>query len=562
MAAHFLKKIAEDVFHDDVNVRVLALSTVCQLGADSVSSAAEAALLARALEEAASEASPQDVRFLARKGLNHLRTLSGGQPAPAAVPAAAPAPTRESALAALDGPAREAAEACAVLSRLGLASDVPALLPLLAHEDARVRSNAIEALAGLADAGTLVEALVPLYGDPDNRVRGTVAAALGRLGHPTVITYLEQLLADERLSMRESAVYALTTLQGPDVVRLLVNSLQDSYEGVRLRAAQGLAACGDASAIEALRATLSDPDPAVGEAAATALSFLAPQAQPAPDEGPVEEPEAPAPAEAPAAEAAAPEIADYRPEEAASPEARPDPEDLLDDLLADVDAGPTPEPELRSGEENAVPVRSAPPPGLVPENPIERPAASKRDIVGSLAKAAESILGPSNSYLVSMRSKVQGLDVEALKALREFEVRAVGDAVFQKMRSGELTHDKLNQTYYDILKYNEFNRKQQEKEAELRAETRSSGIFSRLGKKLGIVKSEEGQLHEAIERIEKRLDFLRADLGRGTLTLLAKDRIEFEGGREMYEAFRFLERRIASGGADEPDDGGPQPTAQ
>ncbi len=276
-----VKKVAKDIFHDDEDVRILALTAVLQLTSSSVGGSDDLSVLIKSLEKAADKGDG-DVVFLARKGLNHLRCLRDrltkekSAPKPAAAGGPPAEMNRERLLKVLENHETDMQLGWAISSLIkkGTAEDVPLVVPYLKHRDARVRSNSVEFLERHGSVDVLLEHCVPLLQDENNRVKGTVATVLGRIGHPTVADYLSKLLDDHRISVRESAVYALSNIRGDKFIELLVKALRDPYEGIRLRAVQGLGRQKDPRTLPHLKEALNDLDAAVCDEAERAIAFI------------------------------------------------------------------------------------------------------------------------------------------------------------------------------------------------------------------------------------------------------------------------------------------------
>lgn len=109
--------------------------------------------------------------------------------------------------------------------------DTP-LAPLVtrfADDDPGVRANAARAVRDTLPAGGGLEALVPLTGllaDKDPRVRLAAVGALGRIGRPEVIGYLQNALEDEKPLVRGQAALALGKTQDPEAVQHLIGALK------------------------------------------------------------------------------------------------------------------------------------------------------------------------------------------------------------------------------------------------------------------------------------------------------------------------------------------------
>ena len=126
-----------------------------------------------------------------------------------------------------------------------------------------------------------------LLADPDPKVRGSVAWALGDIDADAapVLPALVRLLADSDSANRHVAARALRRMgpaAGP-AVPALTQSLSDGVPEVRMQAAMALMAIGPTSEPAALQLAeaLDDPDSAVRRWAAEALASIGPRARPA-----------------------------------------------------------------------------------------------------------------------------------------------------------------------------------------------------------------------------------------------------------------------------------------
>ncbi|GAB4266624.1 MAG: hypothetical protein Kow0029_00450 [Candidatus Rifleibacteriota bacterium] len=118
----------------------------------------------------------------------------------------------------------------------------------LKHEDARVRANAIEALADLAWLG-LPDACHKLMHDRNDRVRVNAAIALWKSGHEEVFSELEAMSRDKSRWVRSSAVFALAQIKDREGTYILLNLLSDPEELVYKNAVEALAQMGDMRAL-------------------------------------------------------------------------------------------------------------------------------------------------------------------------------------------------------------------------------------------------------------------------------------------------------------------------
>lgn len=118
----------------------------------------------------------------------------------------------------------------------------------LGHEDARVRANAVEALADLAWLG-LPDACHRLMQDRNDRVRVNAAIALWKSGNEEVFVELEKMSRHKSRWVRSSAVFALGQIKDREGVHILLNMLSDPEEIVYKNAVEALAEIGDLRAM-------------------------------------------------------------------------------------------------------------------------------------------------------------------------------------------------------------------------------------------------------------------------------------------------------------------------
>ncbi len=136
-----------------------------------------------------------------------------------------------------------------------------ALQALLREDDHELRDDAALALARIAD---------PVYKDSENE---TDAQAQARVKAPRAALLAALHNPDERI--RAGASYALGFL-GPGLTPELIKALGDLSSLVRVQAARALGVIGTEAktALDALRARSSDPDPEVRRTAATAIDAI------------------------------------------------------------------------------------------------------------------------------------------------------------------------------------------------------------------------------------------------------------------------------------------------
>jgi HEAT repeat protein len=149
-------------------------------------------------------------------------------------------------------------------------------------EDEFVRIAALSALARIDDA-RVVPLLIGSLGDPEPRVRASVAYALAPTGkpwaskhRPSVRASLVGGLADPVKEVRHAAADGLRRLGDVDAVDALIAALGDPEAWVRGNVAETLGELERRRAMPALRGIAeSDPDAFVRETAARAADHLA-----------------------------------------------------------------------------------------------------------------------------------------------------------------------------------------------------------------------------------------------------------------------------------------------
>ena len=174
-----------------------------------------------------------------------------------------------------------------------------------------------------------------------------------------------------------------------------------------------------------------------------------------------------------------------------------------------------------------------------------KPAVSKKSLIANLGNAAEALLGPAQPRLAKVQQMMMDLDRNGTKSLLEHELGKVADLIFKKIRTGELNHSELSPPYYDILKYTDFLKKQQERHESKKKEAESSGFFASLGRKIGLGGAEEESTKQAMERLEQKLATTRVDLARQALDLISRGEVEIEGGADMVAVIDAIDAAVS-----------------
>ena len=242
-------KIINDLSGGVIQVQIAALTAVLQVSSSSVEDVSQLEPLRDAISKLRKN-SHGDVLFLARKSINHLNSiLSVGDSSLSAVNTEGQASsnmdnpefTREEILeilASSSSDSRKIATALSLLLRSGKKEDILAVKAVLTDEDARVRSNSVEFIERFGTDEEIIDSSMSLIMDDSNRVRATVLSVIGRIKPSVVTSHFEEMLASDEISVRESAVYALSRIKGEWVVKLLISAMSDAFEGIRERAAE------------------------------------------------------------------------------------------------------------------------------------------------------------------------------------------------------------------------------------------------------------------------------------------------------------------------------------
>ncbi len=127
----------------------------------------------------------------------------------------------------------QVADATSATARGARSAALDALIPLVADEEAKVRSNVARVL-GDARYGRAYDALVKVTADADLQVRAVGTIALGKLGRREAVPALMQVLKENDNRdphLRHAAAYALSMVADPDD---LIAATKDPSEGVRM----------------------------------------------------------------------------------------------------------------------------------------------------------------------------------------------------------------------------------------------------------------------------------------------------------------------------------------
>lgn len=154
-------------------------------------------------------------------------------------------------------------------------TDLNELIANLKHQDPRVRSSAIEICSKEMEPEESQKYLIPLMQDENNRVRANAIVALKHLPTEDLCSSLKYMLESPRISMRESAIWALSELKpNKNYLNFLLKALYDPYRDIRIRTIRTLSLYVENSVIAQMKRLLQDPDKEIASAAKNTLELL------------------------------------------------------------------------------------------------------------------------------------------------------------------------------------------------------------------------------------------------------------------------------------------------
>lgn len=154
-------------------------------------------------------------------------------------------------------------------------TDLNELIANLQHQDPRVRSSAIEICSRKMELEESQKYLIPLMQDDNNRVRANAIVALKHLPTEDLCSSLKYMLESPRISMRESAIWAISKLKpNQNYLNFLLKALYDPYRDIRIRAIKTLSLYAENSVIAQMKRLLQDPDEEVASVAKNTLELL------------------------------------------------------------------------------------------------------------------------------------------------------------------------------------------------------------------------------------------------------------------------------------------------
>ncbi len=142
----------------------------------------------------------------------------------------------------------------------------------LKHSNWTVRQQALNTL--LQDPpDDILDTLLEMLDDPVIDIRTLASDALVAYGDEA-LAGIENILKNNKLESRESAMQTLLKIQTPATLPILIGALHDESAWIRVPAAQGLGQLGDDEAYQALLLAQNDSHPDVVKAVNQALETI------------------------------------------------------------------------------------------------------------------------------------------------------------------------------------------------------------------------------------------------------------------------------------------------
>ena len=169
----------------------------------------------------------------------------------------------------LDGPVEVASAAAKALERIGNRAGAEIRRALRDGTS----GERLAVLPFCAKKQTVADVLYCLS-DEDPRVRALAAATLGKIGDASIVERLFPLLADSDLLVMQAATAAIQSLGSDEARALALRAARADSPQTRRAALRILAYFGEPSSFEVFRESIGDPDPRVRDVAVLGLAFI------------------------------------------------------------------------------------------------------------------------------------------------------------------------------------------------------------------------------------------------------------------------------------------------
>jgi hypothetical protein len=280
MSLSQLKKILQDLNSTNEKLKILALMHTPRLSARNEYPVEDIQKLHHIIEKHLEYPNP-DIAFLSRKAFNFLKEN---------LPVTTITPTekkeelfigKEEAKSiftpsSINDFSTEPFEIC---NQLDLIPDsfreTKIITHFLDHANPRVQAAAIEAVSRICPIKEQKKLLTSFLNSENNRIRANAIMALGTEDFSSVSESLDEMLNTTRISMRESAVFAIGKLPpNLQLQNLLLRVLHDPYRDIRLRAIEILQNYPSSEVALQMRRLSNDMDIEICEKSAKTLSSI------------------------------------------------------------------------------------------------------------------------------------------------------------------------------------------------------------------------------------------------------------------------------------------------
>jgi len=151
---------------------------------------------------------------------------------------------------------------------------VDALIPLMGSADGRIRNRAVYALGRIGDKAATKALLEQVPKVREARMLNNIAFALERLDSKAFYTTIEGLIAHKQASIRMNAAFVLGDVRRPEGVAMLQKSLGDPNDYVRVSTVAALGKIDAPEAIASLEPFVDDKNPVLRKEAILSIFAL------------------------------------------------------------------------------------------------------------------------------------------------------------------------------------------------------------------------------------------------------------------------------------------------
>lgn len=271
-----LTKIISELNKNNDKLMILALMQVPSLKPDADYEGNDLKTLSQLISENVLSNNP-DVSYLSRKAANHMQDKFQLVPVDESVILGASADSSDEFITIDESFSQDPLTLEKQL--LGLPDnylDHDNILPFLMHTNNRIIATCIETLARTSYPQPELISETKVFLDSDNnRIKANAIIAIGSIDFSMVTDHLAAMFQTTKISMRESAVYAISMLQpSAPLQKLLLKCLHDPYLDIRLRAIEILKQYNHPDVVTQMKRLANDLDIEICEAALETIQYL------------------------------------------------------------------------------------------------------------------------------------------------------------------------------------------------------------------------------------------------------------------------------------------------